>query len=86
MKLSFVPPVVPGTGALALGVLEGSILTPLGEQLDQASGGTLRRALEASARFKGQPGQTLALPVPAGLGLPPHARPFSPRRSHDPDL
>ncbi|GEO80225.1 leucyl aminopeptidase [Pararhodospirillum oryzae] len=69
MELSFVRSELPVSGALVLGVFKGGTLTPLGEQVDQASGGLVRRALAANDRFTGKAGQTLSLPVPAGLSL-----------------
>jgi leucyl aminopeptidase len=46
--------------------LEGRKLTPTGEQLDRATGGSLTRAMRES-RFQGKKDQVLVIPAPAGV-------------------
>ncbi|HSV29322.1 MAG TPA: leucyl aminopeptidase [Candidatus Omnitrophota bacterium] len=66
MKIAFAKPQVPTEGAVAVGVMEGKKLTLAAEQLDQASGGGLVRAINAS-KFEGKKDQTLMILAPAGL-------------------
>ncbi|MBI5162553.1 MAG: leucyl aminopeptidase [Magnetospirillum sp.] len=66
MKIAFAKPQVPAEGAVAVGVLEGRVLTPAAAALDAQSGGTLARAMAAS-RFEGKKEQTLTILAPAGL-------------------
>ncbi|MGE5476716.1 MAG: leucyl aminopeptidase [Bacteroidales bacterium] len=68
MKIAFAKPQLPTEGAVIVGVLEGKVLTATAAQLDEASGGALTRAINAS-RFEGKAGQTLTVLAPAGLEL-----------------
>src|SRR5437588_10207374 len=52
-------------GALVVGILDGGNLTDSASTVDKATGGAISRALAAS-RFRGQPGHSLELLVPAG--------------------
>src|SRR5438105_862966 len=53
-------------GALVVGILDGGNLTDSASTVDKATGGAISRALAAS-RFRGQPGHSLELLVPAGI-------------------
>ena len=69
MKVSFAGTALPTAGALALGVIQGGKLGPIGASLDAKSSGALRRAIRASVRFKGEKGQVLEILAPAGTKL-----------------
>lgn len=66
MKISFAKSGLPKSGALVVGVLADRTLTPSAKEADEATGGALSRAMEAS-RFEGKAEQTLALYCPNGL-------------------
>ena len=66
MKITFVAPKLPKSGAVVVGAMEGGKLAPAAAQLDQATGGALARAIEGS-RFKGRTGQVLEVLAPAGV-------------------
>jgi leucyl aminopeptidase len=68
MKISFAKPGLPTSGALVVGVYADRVLTPSAQQIDQASNGTLTRAMEA-ARFDGKVEQVLSLICPSGVEL-----------------
>ncbi len=68
MKISFVQPALPRSGAVVAFVLEGGTLTPTAEQLDKATDGALARAVKSSGRFRGRRQQALHIPAPSGLG------------------
>lgn len=68
MKISFAKPGLPTSGALVVGVYADRLLTPSAQQIDDASNGTLTRAMEA-ARFDGKAEQTLTLLCPSGVEL-----------------
>ncbi|MBC7950871.1 MAG: leucyl aminopeptidase [Rhodospirillaceae bacterium] len=68
MKIAFAKPQIPTEGAVIVGVLEGKILTPSAQQIDQQAGGALVRAMNAS-KFEGKKDQTLTVLAPAGLEL-----------------
>ncbi len=67
MKIAFVAPKLPKTGAVAVAVMDGGKLTPSAAQLDRATGGALTRAIKGG-RFKGNTGQVLEVLAPAGIG------------------
>jgi leucyl aminopeptidase len=69
VKIDFAAPKLPKSGAVAVGVAEGGKLLPSAASLDQASGGTLTRAIKQAVRFSGKKGQILELVAPGGLGL-----------------
>ncbi len=66
MKIAFAKSGLPKAGSLAVGVLDGGILSPTAQMVDDASGGTLARAISAS-RFSGKAGQTLEIIAPTGM-------------------
>jgi len=66
MNLSFSGTSLDGTGALALGVFEGRALAGRAGELDRATGGAIRRALD-HARFDGKTGQSLTILAPARI-------------------
>ncbi len=68
MKISLRDLTLPQSGALAAGVLAGNTLTPTAAELDRATGGGVKRALEAS-RFAGKRGQYLELLAPHGVAV-----------------
>jgi leucyl aminopeptidase len=69
MKISFVAPELPASGAVVAGIWEDRRLTPVAEQLDEATRGAVRRALAAAPRFAGKKAELLPILAPAGLAL-----------------
>ena len=78
ISVSFAPPALPSSGALALLVAEGASPAGLREKLDADTGGGLERALRAG-HFTGKKGQTCVVLAPTpvldrvvvvGLGKP----------------
>lgn len=69
MKIAFSKPSQPTTGAVAVGILEGKVLTGAAQALDAQAKGGISRAIAASGRFEGKKGQTLLILAPAGLEL-----------------
>jgi len=67
MKIAFAKPSVPSEGAVAVGVLADRTLTPAAAEIDEATGGAVRRALEAAGRFKGERESGFVIPAPAGV-------------------
>ena len=68
MRIAITETALPAQGALAVGVLNGRVLTASAEKIDKKTGGAVRRAMKAS-RFKGNEGQTLELVAPSGTRL-----------------
>ncbi len=68
MKIAFAKPEIPNTGAVVVGVLADTKLTPSATALDKQLKGTLTRAIAAS-RFKGRPEDLLPVLAPAGSDL-----------------
>jgi leucyl aminopeptidase len=68
MKINFAEPALPKSGAVIVGVLEDSKLTPAAADLDKRTGGALKRAIAAS-RFTGKKDELLAVLAPANLDL-----------------
>jgi leucyl aminopeptidase len=66
IKTSFAALSVPESGAVVVFALDGRKLTQTGEQLDEATGGALTRAMRES-RFQGRKDQTLMIPAPSGV-------------------
>ena len=66
MRISFVEPKIPTSGAVVAGVSEGRKLSPAATELDKASGGGVRRALREST-FEGKAEQMLEIVAPAKL-------------------
>ena len=66
MKLNFVKPEMPKTGAVVVGVFDGRRLSPGATMIDRAAGGAITRAIEAS-RFKGGSEDALSVLAPNGL-------------------
>jgi leucyl aminopeptidase len=66
MKISFAKPSLPSEGAVAVGVLEGKVLTPSAAKLDAEMSGGISRAIAAS-KFEGKKDQTLLILAPAGV-------------------
>ncbi len=69
MKISFAAPTVPPSGTLAVGVANGSKLTRAAEEVDKASGGMIKRAVAASAKFTGKPAELLSVMAPPDLSI-----------------
>jgi leucyl aminopeptidase len=67
MKISFAEFELPRAGALVVGVWEDGVLTPPARQLDETSGGAIRRALDASPRFRGKRSELVTIVAPANL-------------------
>ena len=67
MQLSFAAPSLATGGALVVGVLGDGSFTPSAAEADKASGGALKRAVAASPKFTGKPGQTIEVLAPQGL-------------------
>ena len=68
MKIAFSELKLPTSGVLVVGVGHGRTLTDTASLLDEATGGTIRRAVEGG-RFEGKKGQWLELVAPHGVGL-----------------
>ena len=68
MKIAFVDPGLPKSGALVVGVLADKTLLPTAKLVDDRCGGAVTRAIAAS-RFTGKAGQVLELLAPTGLGV-----------------
>ncbi len=66
MKIAFAEPAPPKSGTIVVGVMEDRALTPTGAALDEASGGALKRAMNAS-RFTGRKDEVLGVLAPAKL-------------------
>jgi len=66
MKIAFQTASLDPSGAIAVGIGEGNVLTGIAERADKLSGGAIRRALSVS-RFSGKAGQLLEMVVPQGL-------------------
>jgi leucyl aminopeptidase len=65
MKISYAARSLPKSGAVAVAVLQDRTLTPAAEELDKATGGAVRRALNAGGRFEGRKKQILEILAPA---------------------
>jgi len=66
MKIAFAQPAMPKLGTLVVGVAENRALTPFAKQVDEATGGGVRRAMEVS-RFNGASDQLLDILAPSGI-------------------
>ncbi len=66
MKIAFLKPEPPASGAYVVGVLEDRKLTPAAAALDKKTGGVLTRAM-ATTRFKGKKGEFLDIVAPKGV-------------------
>lgn len=66
MNISFASPSVPSSGALLVGVLEDSKLSPTATSLNKETDGALERAIAASS-FSGKKGELLEIVAPAKL-------------------
>ncbi len=69
MKISFAEPDLPRSGAVAIGIWEGRVLTPAARRLDEATDGAVTRALSSAARFSGKKAELLPIIAPAKLPL-----------------
>ena len=67
MEISFAARRLPASGAVVAGILPEQTLTPAAEELDRATGGAVRRALEASPRTTGKAAETLDILAPTGI-------------------
>jgi leucyl aminopeptidase len=67
MQLSFAAPSLNSAGTLVLGVQGDGTFTPSAAEADKASGGALKRAVAASAKFTGKTGQIVEVLAPQGL-------------------
>ncbi len=67
MEISFAARRLPTAGAVVAGILPEQTLTPAAEELDRATGGAVRRALEASPRVTGKASETLDILAPTGI-------------------
>ena len=71
LKINFAAPSAPKTGALVVGVLAKGALSAAAAELDNATGGALKRAIDASGgRFTGKKGQLLDVLAPQGIPNP----------------
>jgi leucyl aminopeptidase len=66
MKIAFLKPEPPSSGAFVVGVLEDRKLTPAAAALDKKTGGVVTRAM-ASTRFKGKKDEFLDIVAPKGV-------------------
>ena len=69
MKTAFAKPDLPRSGAAVVGIWEDRALTPAARRLDEATDGTIARALAAAARFSGKKGELLPIVAPPKLPL-----------------
>jgi leucyl aminopeptidase len=69
MEISFAPRRLPAHGTVVAGVLAEAALTPAAEELDRASGGAVRRALDASPRFHGKASEMVDILAPSGVDV-----------------
>ncbi len=69
MKITFAEPDLPRAGAVVAGIWEGRVLTASARRLDEATDGTITRALAGAARFSGKKGEILPIVAPAKLPL-----------------
>ncbi len=69
MKISFAEPDLPRSGAAVAGIWAEGIMTPSAQRLDEATDGTITRALAGAARFSGKKGELLPILAPAKLPL-----------------
>jgi leucyl aminopeptidase len=69
MKIHFAEPFEPQSGAVVVGVWEDGALTPAAQTLDEATAGTVRRALAAAQRFKGKKDEWLPIIGPPRIGV-----------------
>jgi leucyl aminopeptidase len=69
MKIDFTGPELPRSGAAAVGIWEERVPTAAARHLDEATQGTITRALAGAARFSGKKGQLLPIVAPAKLPL-----------------
>jgi len=66
MKIAFLKPEPPASGAYVVGVLEDRKLTPAASALDKKTGGVVTRAM-ATTRFKGKKDEFLDIVAPKGV-------------------
>jgi leucyl aminopeptidase len=69
MKIAFAEPDLPRSGAAVAGIWEERELTSFARQLDEATDGSITRALAGAARFSGKKGELLSIVAPAKLPL-----------------
>ena len=69
MKISFAEPDQPRSGAVVVGVWDESVLTPAARRFDEATGGTITRALSVAPRFNGKKDELLPIVAPANLSV-----------------
>ena len=68
MKIGFATPRLPRSGTVVCAVMEERKLSPMAAQLDEASGGAIKRAIAAS-RFTGRSDETLVVLAPSKLEI-----------------
>jgi len=69
VKINFVEPHQPRSGAVVVGVWEDGELTPAARLLDEATSGAVIRALSAAPRFGGKKDELLPIIAPANLSV-----------------
>jgi leucyl aminopeptidase len=69
MKISFTAPDQPKSGAVVVGVWEEQLLTAAARRLDEATAGSISRALSAAPRFSGKRDELLPIVAPANLSV-----------------
>ena len=67
MKVAFTSHSLPANHAVCVGVTADRTLSASAQKLDEATGGALARAIQASGKFKGEKRQLLEVLAPAGL-------------------
>jgi leucyl aminopeptidase len=67
MKVDFVEPDQPQSGAVVVGVWEEGVLTAAARRLDEAADGAISRAIAAARRFKGKKDELLPIIAPANV-------------------
>jgi leucyl aminopeptidase len=68
MKITFAEPATPKSGTIVVGVLEDRKLAPTTAELDEKTGGALKRAIAAS-RFNGRKDEVLGVLAPSQITL-----------------
>jgi leucyl aminopeptidase len=66
MDIAFATTAAKSPGTLVVGILDGGVLTPAATQLDGATHGAVRRAVQKTA-FKGKAGKVVELLAPEGI-------------------
>ena len=69
MKIDFAEFALPPSGVLVVGAWEDRVLTGPAQQVDEATGGAVTRAVAAAPRFHGKKNELLAIVGPANISV-----------------